>query len=397
MFVEEGGAQAMLDSDLISDLQLPNLPRSLYLSEDLSWPSMVRFTVPEVDLSSLCHKWCATWCDLGAYEHLSKQQAPDATALAEFSGWLSEMATVAPTLEVSGIREFKSGFLKAVARDPSLNKTQLRGDLWAKQRSDRLLTVLYHMRKLKRDEHALFNLAGTCTGDVLKKITQVLDKMTTVTADDFDRTLKKQHSSMSLASTSVKSEAKSDVKSEVKTKEKDGVAEDDKTVKYEEEDSQSAAEAPSADKAPPADKKPSASADKAPPAEKSPLYSKLFPPKPQHVTPKKKKTTVKSTDSTKKSPMKTMPAAEEGEAYYGRECYKHARRVGFKRKIKGRKEAKQIGSISCSFLSEEQLKDFGQKVLNTLNKLDKKGDPTEEESVFILAKHKLKLMQTMDH
>lgn len=143
---------------------------------------MVRAKAPTYDqnvLDAWCRSASVTWNSFGKYEHLSKSQAPDGDALATFQTWLEPLIQAAPTLEFSSGAVFKKELIRLAATSNISSGSTLRGDLWAGDRADRVLTICYHMRKIKRDGmdgYELQKIAQTSTGESLQILKGMLKK-----------------------------------------------------------------------------------------------------------------------------------------------------------------------------------------------------------------------------
>ena len=146
------------------------LLRKLWVGPQLDWVTMVKGKAPSYDqtiVETFCRDYAEQWVQFGAYEHTSKAQACDGNALADCHAWLVPLIKIAPTLEFTSVNVFKKQMLKKVMDKPDMNKTCLNSDLWAAERSDRVMTICYHMRRMKRNQYELAKGAASTRGDKL--------------------------------------------------------------------------------------------------------------------------------------------------------------------------------------------------------------------------------------
>ena len=94
------------------------------------------------------------------------------------------MIKICPSLEFASTTPFRKELLTQLCKNAALNKTKLRGDLWASHRADRIMTVCYHMRKVKRGPFELQRLAGTTTGTQFEELKAMVDVMVMPVANE---------------------------------------------------------------------------------------------------------------------------------------------------------------------------------------------------------------------
>jgi hypothetical protein len=278
------------------------------------------------------------------YENLPKSQQVDGDALADQS-CVADLIKICPTLEFSSTTPFKKELLAQLVKQSSLNNTKMRGDLWATHRADRILTVCYHMRKVKRGPFELQRLAGSTSGHQLEKLKQMVDDMAMPLTNDI------------LPISASKASVVSGLEDQM-------------------EDPIGAAEA---EVASPKDQHS---------AQESTLFQDLYPEANAKSTPAKKSATPKVSPAkvTIAKKAKDDEAAQLAKPVYRKEYYKATNSFGFKRHCKGCKP-KQIFSLSSKTLSMEDLGTLAAKVLGSLNALVNPSEP-EERRIWLLAKFK---------
>lgn len=339
----------------------PEQRANLFIGPDLFWPSaMVRSKVPLLDqalVDAFVKNNLNQLLDMGKYEHISKSQGCDGSSLAQQS-WLPSLIAICPTLEFASTTLFKKELLAQLVSKPSVNSTSMRGDLWAAHRGDRILTVCYHMRKLKRNQFELQRLASTTTGEDFELLKQYLDNMMVSVANE----------GPFLPALPVVPNIPSD-----------GIASlPDPASVHDPKDSSSVADSETHI---PEGSIPEGSATA------SDLFSKLYP-----EAPIKPSTPVKKNPIKKTTPVKTKFEADgSSRPCYRKEYYKATNSFGFKRHCKGMK-SKQIFSLGSKKLAVGTLEELALKVLASLNGM---VDPStsEEHKIELLAKFKLQKLE----
>jgi hypothetical protein len=308
----------------------------LWVGPELNWPVMVRAKVASLD-QSLVDRFVQTHIselkNMGKYEQLSKSQQCDGDALAGQT-WLPDLINLCPTLEFPSTTPFKKEFLAQLVKTPALNETKMRGDLWASHRADRILTVCYHMRKVKRCQFELQRLAGTAAGHNFEQLKKMIDSMPQIPVNE-------------ILPISEKKDEPMDTPEELTVADEKG-------------------------------------------SENS-FFASLYP-ETSKPTPAKKSPTPKVTP-TKVSLVKSK-VVEATQPYYRKEFYKASNAFGFKRHCKGCKP-KQIFSLASKKLSVEVFGAFASKVLGSLNSMEPPSE-TEEQRIWLLAKFKLGKLEQGD-
>jgi hypothetical protein len=253
--------------------------------------------------------------------------------------WLPDLISLCPTLEFPSTTPFKKEFLAQLVKTPALNETKMRGDLWASHRADRILTVCYHMRKVRRCTFELQRLAGTASGPNFEQLKKMIDSMPQIPVNELLPISEKK-----------------------------------------DEPIEATEELPA----------PSEAEDK---GYEHSLFSSLYP-----ETTDAKPTPAKKSHTPKVSPTKVhlvKSKVDEGtQPYYRKEYYKANNAFGFKRHCKGCKP-KQIFSLASKKLSVEALWVFASKVLGSLNSMAPPSE-TEEQRIWLLAKFKLDKLEQGD-
>ena len=127
----------------------------------------------KIQPAEICKKHKHSWVKLGEYETCHKQYAPDGTALAERVDFVKEV------IDSTNGGEFlpnqgKTAVMKVLVKDPCINETSFKNELYAGQRISRSVVMLaQHVRLLVRDEEKFEVLAGNCDGVELKKINEL--------------------------------------------------------------------------------------------------------------------------------------------------------------------------------------------------------------------------------
>ena len=126
------------------------------------------------ELNEIFKKHKHSWVKLGGYEICHKQHAPDGKALAERFDFLKEL------IDSTNGGEFlpnqgKTAVMKVVVvKDPCINETSFKNELYAGQRISRIVVMLaQQVRLLVRDEEKFEVLAGNFDGVELKKINEL--------------------------------------------------------------------------------------------------------------------------------------------------------------------------------------------------------------------------------
>ena len=88
--------------------------------------------------------------DLGTYELVSRNQATDPAGLMEIIALLESLVKVSNTCEVhSG--PLRTCLLNLAKEKPSINTSKFNGQVWANIKTERLVVIMAHCRRLKND------------------------------------------------------------------------------------------------------------------------------------------------------------------------------------------------------------------------------------------------------
>ena len=127
--------------------------RYRFLDQRMSKGPARHFAKPMVDQGVLykclsCHEDLIQ--DLGTYELVSRNQATDPGGLMEIIALLESLVKVSATFEVhSG--PLRTCLLTLAKDKPSLNTSKFNGQVWANIKTERLVVVMAHCRRLKND------------------------------------------------------------------------------------------------------------------------------------------------------------------------------------------------------------------------------------------------------
>ena len=105
---------------------------------------------------SECRKLVA---DMGAYEHLSRTNAPDAYGLLQTMPLWKGLLKVESSGEIHS-QPLRHALLSLLAHTPGLNTTAHTGQVWANLKVERICTILFHVRKVARDKEGKLQTAA---------------------------------------------------------------------------------------------------------------------------------------------------------------------------------------------------------------------------------------------
>ena len=112
--------------------------------------------------------------DLKTYERLGRNQAPSGQGLMEIFDLLWDIVLIAPEC-VLPPGPTKTALTALLLNSPRLNVSPYNSGVWVGLKLERLTTVLYHVRKLKREHNKFQQVAMTLNGDQLQKLVSLLD------------------------------------------------------------------------------------------------------------------------------------------------------------------------------------------------------------------------------
>ena len=133
---------------------------------------------PSVDQSSLdlLLQSNQSWCQLGAYETISKSQAADGKCLADHYLLLKALLDLQPGGQLL-LTQVRSSVLKVCSLKPEVNQSQLKNLLWAGSRYDKVCCMLYHLRRAKRDPEKKRQLVAKTVPEDLAKVMELVNKL----------------------------------------------------------------------------------------------------------------------------------------------------------------------------------------------------------------------------
>ena len=129
--------------------------------------------VPQGKLNDLMEKHSDRIMDMGKYEQVGRSMAARSDGLAYFYMLLIELFTFCPWCEVN-YSQWKEAIVHAEAASKKegkdLNSGTFNLKIWSGQRAERFMTVLYHVRRLKRTEEAWHVFAKKASKADLAKV-----------------------------------------------------------------------------------------------------------------------------------------------------------------------------------------------------------------------------------
>jgi len=114
--------------------------------------------------------------DLGVYERLSRSQHVHGAGLLEIHDLLWDLIMLCPSAEPREA-SMRSALLELVTIRPEVNTSKFNNMSWASMRTERFVCIFYHLRRLKREEARLVQVAAKLTGQQLTKLKALLRQM----------------------------------------------------------------------------------------------------------------------------------------------------------------------------------------------------------------------------
>ena len=108
-----------------------------------------------------------------AYETISRSQAVSGEGLAANFNMLQKLLELSPQAELPA-RKTKTCIEKVLAQSPGLNATVFNNSVYAGLRLERLVVMLYHLRRLQRDPQALMACSNKTSGSSVMKVQELL-------------------------------------------------------------------------------------------------------------------------------------------------------------------------------------------------------------------------------
>jgi hypothetical protein len=97
--------------------------------------------------------------DLGAYEHVSSQAAPNAKALLELKDLWTGLLELSPVGSIQS-QPLRQALISLLTSIPELNSGKHSGAVWANLKIERFNCMLKHVRQLGRNSNALGQLSA---------------------------------------------------------------------------------------------------------------------------------------------------------------------------------------------------------------------------------------------
>ncbi len=135
--------------------------------------------------------------DFGAYENISRSQHVHGPGLMVLYEFLWDLVVVCPSANPKE-SSMRSALLELVTLRPEANNTKFNNLTWASMRTERLVCIFYHVRRLKREEGRQVQVAAKLTGQQLQKLKDLL-KQVELKAQEDDPAPKEASSSCDLA------------------------------------------------------------------------------------------------------------------------------------------------------------------------------------------------------
>jgi hypothetical protein len=371
---------------------------NLWIGPELFWPVMTRKKIVVVDQASLNDaflKHSCIWRSMKEYEVVSKSSRVKGGSLAKLCPFLDKLVDLSPQAEINST-QLKTAVMSTLVKDPSLNSTKIKNDVWACCRVDRVITALNHLTRLIDPERWL-QCCSTSSGESAAKLKKLLVKVKPDFGSDA-QPISPQHVPLPYL--------KEDPEP---SSEHDKVEEENKGQEHAEPVDKDDDENTGQELAEPVDKDDDELTPAKPPKR---LRSKMsaeelqelfFSPAPATPTTK---TTINSISSTIKAKASSGSAgskessgsagskASGGSAsssssnekvVYRKEYYSALNKYGFKKTLPGQKP-KHIFCLSGGLWSKEQLTALADKVLKDLRNC---RNEAEENEVELIAKFKL--------
>ena len=116
-------------------------------------------------------------CDLDEYEHISRNAAVSGNALISVVSLLGKLVTLNKHAEFPH-SQIKAAALHLLRSEPTLNKSGFTNKVWAGFRAERVCCILYHVRRVARDDYRMNQMMSKMTGSTFQQLcTTVLDKV----------------------------------------------------------------------------------------------------------------------------------------------------------------------------------------------------------------------------
>ena len=112
-------------------------------------------------------------CDLGEYESLSRGSGISPQGLSANIVLLEKLVLVEPSAEIHS-KAMAAALLRLLQDEPGVNKTKFSGNAWMNLRQERLTCILYHLRRLVRDQECMKTCAVRLCGSDYSRLKSLL-------------------------------------------------------------------------------------------------------------------------------------------------------------------------------------------------------------------------------
>ena len=304
---------------------------------------------------------------------MSKSSSVKGDSLAKLCPFLDKLVDLSPQAEINSA-QLKTAVMSTLVKDPSLNSSKIKNDVWACCRVDKVITALNHLRRLIDPERWM---QCCSSGESVTKLKQLLAKVKLDFGSDAQPI-----SPEPVPLPYVKQDPEPSSEHDKVEEENEGVQEQEQEP-VEQEDKGDAELTPAK---PPKRLRSKMSTEE--------LQQLFFSPTPATPTTK---TTINSSSSTiktkassgsacsKESSGSASSSSSNEKVVYIKEYYKALNKYGFKKTLPGQK-AKHMFILSGGLLSKEQLTALADKVLKDLSNC---RNEAEENEVELIAKFKL--------
>ena len=351
---------------------------NLWIGPELFWPVMTRKKIVCVDQASLNDafmKHSCIWRSMEEYEVVSKSSGVKGDSLAKLCPFLDKLVDLSPQAEINST-QLKTAVMSTLVKDPTLNSSKIKNDVWACCRVDRVITALNHVRRLI-DPERWMQCCSTSSGESTTKLKELLIKVKPDFGSDAQPI-----SPEPVPLPYVKQDPEPSSEHDKVEEENEGVQEQEQEP-VEQEDKGDAELTPAK---PPKRLRSKMSTEE--------LQQLFFSPTPATPTTK---TTINASSSTiktkassgsacsKESSGSASSSSSNEKVVYRKEYYKALNKYGFKKTLPGQK-AKHMFILSGGLWSKEQLTALADKVLKDLSNC---RNEAEENEVELIAKFKL--------
>ena len=109
---------------------------------------------------------------LGAYENISRQNAPDPKGVLHCSKLLMDLLGVSETAEIHP-SSLKKGLHQFLVQNPDANTSRFSGEVWINLRTERMTVLLFHVRRLAQGT-GLHQAAAKLTKNEYRQLQEIL-------------------------------------------------------------------------------------------------------------------------------------------------------------------------------------------------------------------------------